>query len=422
MTVDAPFATELLNAISNLVAVVENGAITYINPAGVSILAAGGAESLIGRDLAEFIHADYADLIALGIEAFAEEEAGVPLKMRPLNAAPIDVLLRVQPLDGGSHMVECRDITSFIQSAEEARRREQRLAGVLGAVADAIVTIDVRGTMQSVNPATERIFGFTKAEMIGQSVNLLMPVEHADTHDAHIRDHMEKGTTRAIGNTREMIGKRKDGTVFPIEVSVAELHEGGETLFTGVIRDITDRKKAEAEIQYLAHHDALTGLPNRNLYVERVERAVHRAKRSGKVLALMFIDLDKFKPVNDLLGHEAGDLVLKTVAARLKHCVRESDTVARLGGDEFVAILENLDHWQSAKVVAEKILKSVPEPIVTATGDEASVGTSIGISVYPHDGHDVDELTNAADQAMYAVKQAGRGNYKFFCQLPERNA
>ena len=414
---------ELLNAISNLVCVLKDGRLVYINPAGVAMLCGEDEGTLIGRELVDFVHADYADLIALGIDAFAEEEAGIPLKLRPLHASPIDVQMRVRLLDeledgaGDFYMVECRDISNYIRASENARQREQRLAGVLATVGDAIITIDQRGVMQTANPSTERIFGYAKTELIGQSINMLMPADYADHHDGHLEEHLKTGVTKAIGLTREMIGKRKGGEDFPIEVSVAELREGTKRLYTGVIRDITERKKARAKIEYLAHHDALTGLPNRNLYIERVERAISRAQRSSKPLALLFVDLDKFKPINDDLGHEAGDLVLKAVAGRMTECVRTTDTVARFGGDEFVAVLESLDHWESAAVVAKKIIEKLTAPVEVTGGISATVGASIGISVFPQDGKTMDELARAADEAMYAVKESGRNNYKFHSEI-----
>lgn len=411
---------ELLRAISNLVCVVNEGRIVYINPAGIGMLGAKDDLAVMGHELAEFVHADYADLLALGIDAFAEEEAGVPLKLRPLNASPIDVQMRVRKLkDGGSDyfMVECRDISNYIRASEDARRREQRLAGVLSTVAESIITIDSKGIMQTANKATERIFGYAKNEIMGQSVNMLMPGEHAADHDAYILEHAQTGATIAIGNTREMIGQRKDGQAFPIEVTVTELHEGNQRFYTGVVRDITERKKAQERIEHLAHHDPLTGLPNRNLYNERMERAIYRANRSGKPLGLMFVDLDKFKPVNDELGHEAGDAVLIAVGERMVQCVRTSDTVARVGGDEFIAILENLDHWKSAAVVARKIIAALSQPVDVPGGKTATVGASIGISIFPDDGKTLDDLTRTADEAMYAVKEAGRNNFKFYNQL-----
>lgn len=416
--------SELLRSISNLVCVLEGGRLTYINPAGVDMLGADDERDVLDHELAEFIHADYADLIALGIDAFAEEEAGVPLKLRPLNAMPIDVLMVVRALDSqnNSYMIECRDISNYIKASEDARKREQRLANVLGAVRDAIITIDQKGNVQSINAAGERIFGYPKTHVLGQNIKMLMPKQYADHHDNYLDRYVTTGESEIINSSMEFEGQHANGAIFPIELTVTEMREGNQRLFTGVIRDITERKKALDKIHYLAHHDALTKLPNRNLYIERVERAIYRAERSNKPLALMFVDLDKFKPINDELGHEAGDAVLKTVAERMLSCVRQSDTVARFGGDEFVAILENLDHAESAAVVAKKVIAKLLESIETPGGQRATVGASIGISVFPEDGKTLDELARAADEAMYAVKEEGRNNFKFYKDIKNQRA
>lgn len=414
--------SELLRSISNLVCVLEGGRLTYINPAGVDMLGADDEGAVLDHELSEFIHADYADLIALGIDAFAEEEAGVPLKLRPLNAMPIDVLMVVRALDSqnNSYMVECRDISNYIKASEDARKREQRLANVLGAVRDAIITIDQKGNVQSINAAGERIFGYPKTHVLGQNIKMLMPKQYADHHDNYLDRYATTGESEIINSSMEFEGQHANGAIFPIELTVTEMREGNQRLFTGVIRDITERKKALDKIHYLAHHDALTKLPNRNLYIERVERAIYRAERSNKPLALMFVDLDKFKPINDELGHEAGDVVLKTVAERMLSCVRQSDTVARFGGDEFVAILENLDHAESAAVVAKKVITKLTDSIEVPGGQHATVGASIGISIFPNDGATMDELARAADEAMYAVKEEGRNNYKFYKDLKDK--
>lgn len=413
--------SELLRAISNLVCVLTNGLVTYINPAGVEMLGAESEAALLGHDLSEYIHPDYADLLALGIDAFAEEEAGVPLKLRPLNAIPIDVLMRVRALsemgDGASYMVECRDISNHLRASEDARKREQRLANVLGTVRDAIITIDRKGIVQSINAAGERMFGYPKTHVLGQNVKMLMPKQYADHHDKHLDNYAKTGDSELMSGSMEFEGQHANGAVFPIELSVNEMMEGNQRLFTGVIRDITERKRAMDRIHHLAHHDALTNLPNRNLYIERVERAIYRSQRSNKPLALMFVDLDKFKPINDELGHEAGDAVLKAAAERMLSCVRQSDTVARFGGDEFVAILENLDHAESAAVVAKKVLDKLQEPILVPGGRSANVGASIGISIFPEDGVSMDELARAADEAMYAVKEDGRNAFKFYSEV-----
>jgi len=413
--------SELLRAISNLVCVLENGLVTYINPAGVEMLGAESEDVLLGHDLSEYIHADYADLLALGIDAFAEEEAGVPLKLRPLNAMPIDVLMRVRALSetdaDDTYMVECRDISNHIRASEDARKREQRLANVLGTVRDAIITIDRKGNVQSINTAGERMFGYPKNHVLGQNIKMLMPKQYADHHDKHLDNYVKTAESELMNASMEFEGQHADGTIFPVEISVNEMTEGNQRLFTGVVRDITERKRAMDRIHHLAHHDALTDLPNRNLYIERVERAIYRSQRSNKPLALMFVDLDKFKPINDELGHEAGDAVLKAVAERMLSCVRQSDTVARFGGDEFVAILENLDHAESAAVVAKKVLNKLQDPIPVPGGQNANVGASIGISIFPEDGVTMDELSRAADEAMYAVKESGRNAFKFYSEV-----
>ena len=411
---------ELLGAISNLVCVVKDGRIAYINTAGMNMLGAQDGDDVIGHPLADFVHADYADLIALGIEVFAEEEAGVPLKLKPLKASSIDVHMRVRLLETGkgeSYMVECRDISSFIKASEEARQREQRLAGVLSTVMDAIITIDADGLIQTINARAESMFGYDKKDMLGHHINMMLPTEYHDHHAKCVSDSYKIDEKSTYGVAIEMEGQTRQGQLFPIELSVTELHEGRRRLFTWVIRDITDRKKAQAKIEHMAHHDALTGLPNRNFFNDLMKRAIHRCARTKHLLAVMFVDLDKFKPVNDILGHDAGDAVLKAVAKRMASHVRLSDTVARIGGDEFVAILENIDHAESAAIVAQKIITSLTEPVEVADGQKAQIGASIGISIFPDDGTTADELIKAADQAMYAVKAAGRNNFKFYNTL-----
>lgn len=413
MTKTTRIEYELLLHMSNLVFLVQAGAISFVNPAGVKMMGATDECELLGHPVADFVDPAFSDLMALGLEAFAEESAGVPLKLVPHNRPPMDVQMIVSAIEGDVFLVECRDISEFIRSAEEARKREQRLAGILGTIADAVITIDERGTIQTFNPSAEQMFGFDLIEVRGKNVKILMPPDIAAEHDGYIDAYMISRIPRIIGHPREIVAQRKDGTTFPAELAVSVLHEHGQPVFTGIIRDITERKKAEEEIRHLAHHDALTGLPNRNLYTEHLNRALVRSRRSGNLVALMFIDLDKFKPVNDELGHEAGDQVLITVAERLTACVRGSDTVARLGGDEFVVILEELEDWRNAGLVASKIIENLRTPIPVTGGRIAKIGASIGIAFYPDDGDNADSVTKAADEAMYAVKEAGRNAYRY---------
>lgn len=404
---------EVLLHISNLVFLVQAGAISFVNPAGMKQLGATDESQVLGHPVRNFVDPAFSDMLALGLEAFAEEDAGVPLKLLPFNRPAMDVQMIVSQLGDDVFLVECRDISEFIRSAEEARKREQRLSGILGTIIDAVITMDDKGSIQTFNPAAEQMFGHTLAEARGQNVKILMPQAVADAHDGYLSTYLRTGIENIIGHPREVEGQRKDGTLFPAELAVSVLHEHGHPVFTGIIRDITERKKAEDEIRHLAHHDSLTGLPNRNLYNEHLNRALVRSRRSGNKVALMFLDLDKFKPVNDELGHEAGDQVLIEVANRLNDSVRGSDTVARLGGDEFVVIAEDIEDWRNAGVIAAKIIEEVRKPVPVSGGRQAKIGASIGIAFYPDDGHTADAVTKAADEAMYEVKEAGRNAYRY---------
>jgi diguanylate cyclase (GGDEF)-like protein len=181
----------------------------------------------------------------------------------------------------------------------------------------------------------------------------------------------------------------------------------------GIFSDITQRKMTEEHLKHLAHHDVLTALPNRTLYMDRLGQQIRVAKRENKELAVLFVDLDRFKPVNDRYGHNVGDLVLKEVADRLADSVRSADTVARIGGDEFTVIVGAMEHADDARVVAEKIRDEVCRPI-EVQGVAHQLGASIGVSLFPQDGEDADALTSRADMAMYAAKTSGRNTICYY--------
>jgi diguanylate cyclase (GGDEF)-like protein/PAS domain S-box-containing protein len=209
---------------------------------------------------------------------------------------------------------------------------------------------------------------------------------------------------------------RKNGTVLWVGLTVAVKRDAhGRDLYDiSVVEDISARKDAEARVQYLANHDELTGLPNRMLFNQLLKHALESGKRYQQRFAVMFIDLDRFKQINDCLGHEAGDVLLKEMAVRFRHCVRASDVVARLGGDEFVVLVREVDHQSQIATIARNILAAAIRP-VTILGQECRVTASIGISVYPGDGEEEQSLLKHADIAMYLAKQEGKNNFQFFC-------
>ncbi len=415
----AGIGERMLRARGDLVCFCRNGLIEYINPAGVKLLRADAVNQIIGHSLAEFLDPDFGALVEQGLDAFTEDEAGTRLKLYAINDQLIDVNMRVIELsveveDGPVFMVECSDITAFVRASESNRMREQRISQILKTVAEGIVSTDETGVIEEFNPAAEKMFGIPRQRAIGQNVNILMPAFNRPEHDEHISHYLTTGDSKILGELREVEGVRDKGEIFPVEICVSELlEEGGNRRFIGVMRDITDRKKWEENIKFLAHHDALTKLPNRHLFEDRLKHSLSKAERNKANLAVMFIDLDKFKPINDTLGHEAGDIVLKGVAERLNTRVRASDTVARVGGDEFVVILEDVADRAAAANVAKDMIASLTEPF-EAGGKTCSVGASIGIAMFPEHATNDAELLRCADETMYRVKASGRNNYLFY--------
>ena len=278
--------------------------------------------------------------------------------------------------------------------------------------AEGIISIDTKGNIQSFNLAAQKIFGYSEAEILGKNVSLLMPPPYRDGHDAHIARYLQTGEAHVIGKTQELQGRRKNGMPFPMEIAVTEIKSGGVHIFTAMLRDISEQKLALQRIEQLAHYDELTHLPNRTLFYDRLGQAIVAAKRSKQSLALLFIDLDGFKQVNDMHGHHIGDSLLKQVSERLRLCVRESDTLARLGGDEFTMILNDSHGREAVAMVAIKVVESIAQPFAVE-GRSVRIGASVGIARYPDDAPSKGTLLIVADKAMYAAKAAGKNTYRF---------
>ncbi len=294
-------------------------------------------------------------------------------------------------------------------------RSEARTTAIVTTAVDAIITIDEAGLIRSINPATERIFGFDEHELIGQNVNMLMSVEDRMRHDDHMRHYAETGEQRILGSGRETVARRKDGTVFPIDISVSEAKVDDDRMFVGLIRDITERKRVEAELQAAkaaaeeaATHDPLTGLWNHNRIIEILIEEMSRGDRQGQPVSLAMLDLDHFKHVNDTHGHVVGDEVLREIARRLEHAVRVYDSVGRFGGEEFMIVLPGTDAAEAAQA-AERIRSEIShDPVITTAGTLQVTGS---LGVVTHVGELVDDATAllvAADGALYDAKESGR--------------
>ena len=303
-------------------------------------------------------------------------------------------------------------------SQTQHNERERLIASeVLRSMTEAVSVIDLAYRFVSVNRAFTLTTGYTEEEVIGQVSTLLDSSQHAPEFYRDMRETMEL-TGRWSG---EMWQRRKDGEEFLCAIEAVEVLEpnGSRGHFVVVINDITEKKRAEQELRYLANFDTLTGLPNRALLSERLARAIVRARRHDTMVAVLFLDLDRFKEINDSLGHAVGDRILKAVAARLQATTNPTDTVSRLGGDEFTVVVEDIASDEAAFQVARNILAAFVRPLVVDERSEISITPSIGISIYPAHGLAPTDLLKHADTAMYQAKAMGRNTYLAYTEAME---
>lgn len=296
------------------------------------------------------------------------------------------------------------------RSEQELRKREAELHMVLDNANDAYVCIDQAGVISDWNRQAEQTFGWSKQEALGRKLDeLIIPSSEREAHRVGMKRYLTMGEDHVLKEQIELTAVRRNGETLPVEVRICALAIDGKTIFSAFLHDITERKKADAIREHEALHDALTGLPNRRALFNLLPLAVARAKRNQIALALLFLDLDGFKQINDTQGHDAGDTVLRVVASRLRDCIRQTDTAVRLGGDEFTVVLENLRHGiTDANHMAEKILDVIQRPIPLGSM-AVTISASIGIVLHePNDTNTADQLVNRADAAMYEAKRAGK--------------
>ena len=299
-----------------------------------------------------------------------------------------------------------------ITQQKEAQKLSTLLATAIEHAGDVIEITDAESRFEYVNSAFERISGYSRADALGETpFSLLMSDPKDEPHYRAVQNAIASG--QVWHGT--LTGRRKNGTLYEQEATISPVRntDGEITHYVAVKRDITERLQSQARIWHLAHHDALTDLPNRVLFQDRLQQAIAQARRTGLLLAILFIDLDNFKDVNDALGHEFGDLLLKEVTLRLRGCTRETDTVARLGGDEFALIHIGLERSEWAAKLAEKVLERLSEPF-SLEGQEVHISASIGVTICPLDHDDPHQIVKNADMAMYRAKNTGRANYQFY--------
>lgn len=364
-----------------------------------------------------------------GVATFEQVFAAVPHIPIMTLCVPEDEVLALQTLQRGAQgyllkglfagYLVAQSLGHIIQrkSAEAHLFFERARAEItLNSISDAVIGTDLQGAVDYLNVAAEQMTGWQRAEARGQPIDQVMNLVNSDTGAVVINP---VGLVLQQNQPRRMLAGtvlvRRDGSHVAIEDSAAPIVDrNGQTSGAVIVfHDVTEARSMAMKMAHLAQHDFLTQLPNRVLLNDRIAQAISLAERSGNAIALMFLDLDHFKCINDSLGHAAGDQLLQAVAQRLSACVRNSDTVSRNGGDEFVVLLAEGRNMQDASVTAQKIISALAEPFAIDQ-HELRVTCSIGISVYPVDAADADALLKNADTAMYHAKEAGRNNYQFF--------
>lgn len=387
-----------------------------VNPALCDLVGYSESEllSLSFQDITypEDLEADLqqaASLLAGNIRSYAMEKRYIHR-----DGHLVWILLTVSLVDDADLRPFC--FVSQMQDISQAKRAQHDLAeernllqAIIEGTGDAIFVKDLAGKYMLVNEAAARAVGKTKAELLGHDLSVITPHDQVREIERHERDVLSTGSTRIYEMSAFDRGEHR---IYSVTKSPYRDHQGRIVGLVGVEHDITERRHAEEILQHLAHHDPLTDLPNRLLFEDRLSQALGYASRHHEMVALLFLDLDGFKFVNDTLGHDAGDDLLREVARRLRRVVRDTDTVARLGGDELAIILPNIGAGRNAEAVARTIVETL-SAIASIRDHSIAVAVSIGISVYPFDGIEADTLLTAADTAMYRAKATGRGIIAF---------
>ena len=305
-----------------------------------------------------------------------------------------------------------RDIAERMQMIEALRRSEERYRTILAEIEEGYYEVDLAGNFTFVNNATCRQFGYSKEELIGMNYQVYVPKE--DVKSVYKAWNKVYRTGKPL-KSYPFSSIRKDGRQIFLESSVSPLrnNEGKIIGFRSISRDVTEHKQFEQKLAEMATHDPLTGLPNRVLLSDRFTMGLALSRRSGNRLAVLMLDLDRFKAINDSMGHDVGDQLLKAVGERLTGIMRKSDTIARIGGDEFILVLPQISQANDVVELAQRILDAFQEPFVLGD-NRLHITTSIGIAVYPEGGKDIESLLKNADTAMYWAKEQGRDIYRFY--------
>ncbi len=389
--------------------------VVYANPAAASTLGASSPEALLGMSILDLTHPDYRQRVRDRLRAREEGVLltnTVDLKLLKRNGAAIDVQMTgtlIQYAGAAAVQASFTDITE----RKLAEDKLQLAANVFSHAREGIAITDVDTRIVDVNNTFSAITGYSRDEVLGHQPAMFQLGAHSEPYYEIMWQNL-----REQGHwSGEIWSQRKNGETYAEMVTISAVADGMGTVqhYVVLFVDITSMKNYQTQLENMAHFDALTQLPNRLLLADRLHQAMHHAQRRQQTLAVVFLDLDGFKTVNDQHGHDMGDALLIALSQRMKAALREGDTLARIGGDEFVAVLTDLQQPADAEPVLDRLLQAAAEPV--QLGDIATqVSASMGIAIYPRDGTHADLLLRRADQSMYLAKQAGRNRYAFFCE------
>jgi len=395
-----------------LVTVDDGGRIIDCN-GKTSVMFGWSREELVGYDFFERLlpaHDDQSEFKQLFMHDTDGENKAFELSVLCKDGTELPADIGAVSVRKGERFV----FNAFIRDISKRKEFEQRLHladKVMQAAIEGIIITDDQNVILAVNPSFSSTTGFSAAEVVGMTPRVLQ----SGRQDKKFYGELWSELAQTGKWQGEIWNRRKNGDLYLewLNISAVKDQNGNTTHYVGTFQDITKQKEDEDRLRFLSHHDQLTGLPNRVLFFDRLHQSIAAAQRRGKILALLFVDLDGFKGVNDGFGHQTGDLVLKEVSTRLQNSVRAMDTIARVGGDEFTGILAEVDTPENAVVVASKIIEAIAAPFDMG-GQPLTIGASVGISLYPLDSKDQEELIRQADDAMYRAKRAGRNCYCYY--------
>lgn len=404
-----------LNMITDAIYLIDDKSkIVYVNNA-VSETLGYSKEELIGKTPYDIDPAITMEEMGQIRETVREQSRVIHFetKHKRKNGSILDVEIYTYPYIQG----DTRYGLSVVKDITERKKTEEKLrllASVFTSAKEGIILTDTRANVMDINEAYMHITGYTKEEIVGQNAGFLK----SGKHDAHFYKKMWDELSINKFWSGEIWNRRKNGELFVERLTISAISDskGEIASYVGLLSDITATKDYEFHLERMAFHDSLTGLPNRLLLIERMDQAMALTKRLQKVMAVCYLDLDEFKPVNDTFSHSAGDELLVEIALRMQKNTRESDTISRIGGDEFVIVLLDIRDADECEHIIRKVLKSIEKPFRLKNKKSVNVTASIGVTIYPQDNSDAEELLRHADQAMYLAKEKGKNRYCFYSE------